>query len=96
MRHNKLPAESDGKTVRLSCAPGISVASATYGGNCGAPQGNATYDVASSCYGKVDCQYTVSPNGWAIPLVVVTKTLPFRTLPVEISDAAQRTIGEKR
>ena len=62
MRHNKLPAESDGKTVRLSCAPGISVASATYGGNCGAPQGNATYDVASSCYGKVDCQYTVDPN----------------------------------
>jgi hypothetical protein len=62
MRHNKLPAESDGKTVRLSCAPGISVASATYGGNCGAPQGNATYDVASSCNGTVDCNYTVDTN----------------------------------
>jgi hypothetical protein len=61
MRYNKLPAESDGKVVRLSCA-GISVASATYGGNCGAPQGNATYDVALSCNEKVDCKYTVDTS----------------------------------
>lgn len=38
---------------------GISVAAATYGSNCGAPQGNATQDIASSCDGKMTCEYPV-------------------------------------
>jgi hypothetical protein len=37
----------------------ISVISATYGGNCGAPQGNATQDIAAICNGKADCAYPV-------------------------------------
>jgi hypothetical protein len=37
----------------------LSVASATYGGNCGAAQGNATSDLASSCDGKTNCAYKV-------------------------------------
>jgi uncharacterized repeat protein (TIGR01451 family) len=37
----------------------IQVQSATYGGNCGAPQGNATWSVAPSCNGLASCDYTV-------------------------------------
>jgi hypothetical protein len=35
------------------------VATATYGRNCKAPQGNATRDVAESCDGKSDCAYKI-------------------------------------
>jgi hypothetical protein len=38
---------------------GISVATATYGGNCGAARGNATPDLTSSCNGKNECAYPV-------------------------------------
>jgi len=38
---------------------GISVVSATYGGNCGAPGGNATQDVVASCNGRTECSYSV-------------------------------------
>jgi hypothetical protein len=38
---------------------GISVTSATYGGNCGAPHGNATLNIGASCNGKTECAYTV-------------------------------------
>ncbi len=38
---------------------GLNIRSATYGGNCGAAQGNVTKDLASSCNGKTDCAYKV-------------------------------------
>jgi hypothetical protein len=47
-------------TSLKSANQGISITSATYGGNCGAPTGNATWDVAASCNGKTDCTYTIS------------------------------------
>ena len=47
-----------------SCTPSssaaIGVLSATYGGNCGVPQGNATFDVAASCNGLSDCNYFIT------------------------------------
>ena len=38
---------------------GLSVVSATYGGNCGAPFGNVTSPLRKSCDGKVYCDYAV-------------------------------------
>ena len=38
----------------------IGVASATYGGSCKAPKGNATQAVQAACNGKSSCQYTVN------------------------------------
>ncbi len=35
----------------------IRVVSGTYGGNCGAPHGNATPDLARQCDGKTICRY---------------------------------------
>jgi hypothetical protein len=72
MQHAKLAGEATSKVVTLSCArdtgaeaekrhsEGLDIRSATYGGNCGAPRGNATQDVATSCGGKADCTYSVS------------------------------------
>jgi hypothetical protein len=37
----------------------IQVQAATYGGNCGAPHGNATWSVAPSCDYTTSCDYTV-------------------------------------
>ena len=38
---------------------GLDVISATYGGNCNAPRGNATQDVKLNCDGKATCAYVV-------------------------------------
>ena len=38
----------------------ITVVAATYGGNCGAPPGNATAHVADECRGKSACRYRVN------------------------------------
>jgi hypothetical protein len=40
-------------------AAGISVASATYGANCGAVRGNVTWAVGDACNGKSECAYKV-------------------------------------
>jgi peptidoglycan/LPS O-acetylase OafA/YrhL len=40
----------------------IHVLSATYGGNCGAPPGNATSDAQMACDGEQKCTYTVDVN----------------------------------
>ena len=37
----------------------ISVISATYGGDCGAHEGNATASLAKTCNGKFVCEYTI-------------------------------------
>ena len=70
----QVPAEAGfGRILSLSCAPaatkpsnaatvpssGLYIRSATYGANCGAAAGNATQDVASSCNGKTQCDYSV-------------------------------------
>jgi hypothetical protein len=65
-----LPAEAGlGSVLDLSCEPtapapssGLNIRSATYGGNCGAAQGNTTSHLASSCNGKEDCIYNVDVN----------------------------------
>ena len=46
-------------TVVPPFSPGISVASATYGANCGAVRGNATRAVGDDCDGKSECAYKV-------------------------------------
>jgi hypothetical protein len=61
---NAAPSQQAPTTARpasaaASSAPGIGVLSATYGGNCGAPTGNATAAVASACGGRATCNYTV-------------------------------------
>ena len=38
---------------------GVSLISATYGGNCGARRGNATQALLTACNGKASCDYTV-------------------------------------
>src|SRR4051794_32295459 len=38
---------------------GLNIRTATYGGSCGAPSGNATKDLGSSCNGRADCNYVV-------------------------------------
>jgi hypothetical protein len=43
----------------ITCQSTIQVTSATYGANCGAPAGNATSSVGSSCNGQASCAYTV-------------------------------------
>lgn len=39
---------------------GISVVSATYGGNCGVAKGNVTRQLADSCNGQTFCAYTIN------------------------------------
>ena len=41
---------------------GISVATATYGRNCDAPQGNATRDVEENCGGKSYCEHKIQSD----------------------------------
>jgi tetratricopeptide (TPR) repeat protein len=65
----ELSAEAGlGSQLQLSCATapkaepvksGLDIRTATYGGNCGAPSGNATRDLVNSCSGRVDCEYIV-------------------------------------
>jgi hypothetical protein len=63
-----IAAEAAGKAVELDCytrsepTSGLNIRSATYGGNCGAAQGNATRELASSCNGKTDCAHKVDVN----------------------------------
>jgi hypothetical protein len=40
-------------------AAGIRVQSATYGGSCGVPVGNATAAVRNACAGRANCEYAV-------------------------------------
>lgn len=57
------------KSVTLSCeapapapappAKGVQIHAATYGGNCGAPRGNASAAVAAACNGKDSCPWVV-------------------------------------
>ncbi len=64
------PEAGYGKTVHLHCegaaplstAAGgpIHVLEATYGGNCGAQQGNATAHIRRACEGRTACRYHVS------------------------------------
>jgi peptidoglycan/LPS O-acetylase OafA/YrhL len=49
-------------SAAASSARGIGILSATYGGNCGAPAGNATEAVASACGGTASCNYAVDVN----------------------------------
>lgn len=37
----------------------VDVLEGTYGGNCGAPRGNVTSDLAAACTGQIDCRYVV-------------------------------------
>jgi hypothetical protein len=70
--HKQLPAEAGLKSqLQLSCTPeaeqvtapvvesGLNIRTATYGASCGVPSGNVTRDVANSCNGRADCNYTV-------------------------------------
>lgn len=52
------------QTVAVDSQPDgtIHVLSATYGGNCGAPPGNATGDAQMACDGEQKCTYTVDVN----------------------------------
>jgi hypothetical protein len=52
----------------------ISINAATYGGNCGAPHGNATNDVTLICDGETDCAYTVDVRNLGDPAPKCSKT----------------------
>jgi hypothetical protein len=54
-RRNLTAAQAD---VRKRC-DNVQVISATYGGNCSAPQGNVTKLLAAACDGKESCSYRV-------------------------------------
>jgi len=49
--------------------PELSVVSATYGANCGAPAGNATAPVRAACDGQSACTYRVDVRHLGDPLV---------------------------
>lgn len=64
------PEAGYGAFVRMMCDetrrrapanPGalVEVVSATHGGNCAAPRGNETADLARACSGKPECQYRI-------------------------------------
>jgi peptidoglycan/LPS O-acetylase OafA/YrhL len=53
------PASTRPASAAASSARGIGIVSATYGGNCGAPAGNATEAVVSACGGTASCNYAV-------------------------------------
>jgi len=53
--------------------PGIQVVAATYGGNCKAPQGNATTHLQQSCGGKQLCTYPVDYKVIGDPVVGCNK-----------------------
>ncbi|TKC78959.1 hypothetical protein FAZ69_31460 [Trinickia terrae] len=50
----------------------IRIVSGTYGGNCGAPQSNATRDLARRCDGRMTCRYVVDQPP-AVPLQAACK-----------------------
>ena len=62
-RTTTVPDAENGKIVQFGCAPPlgstsepISIISATYGADCGAPQGNADYVLATLCDDKSRCE----------------------------------------
>jgi len=55
----RLARGEDGERLVLSCGDVIDVRAATYGDNCGAPEGNATEHLAEACAGKRRCRYVV-------------------------------------
>lgn len=57
---------------------GVSVESATYGGNCGVAKGNVTTHIAEQCNGKSRCQYTVDHKVIGDPAFGCAKTYVVR------------------
>jgi hypothetical protein len=59
-------AEATGKLVFLECVsppgPGIRVERASYGHNCMAPEGNATWSVGPACNAEAMCSYDVKTS----------------------------------
>jgi len=51
----------------------IQIQFATYGGNCGAPQGNVTSHIAQVCNGRMDCRYTIDYQVIGDPVVGCAK-----------------------
>lgn len=52
----------------------VDVLEGTYGGNCGAPRGNVTPDLAASCTGQVDCRYVVQVSRLGDPAAGCAKS----------------------
>jgi peptidoglycan/LPS O-acetylase OafA/YrhL len=50
---------SDSNDQMIASSTGIVVRLASYGANCGAPEGNVTRNVREACGGKADCSYVV-------------------------------------
>jgi len=50
------------------------IVSATYGLNCGAPRGNATWHIAEACDGTSNCNYPIDVNALGDPSVGCPKT----------------------
>jgi hypothetical protein len=48
-----------GAGTAVDLANRLTVQSATYGGNCGAPSGNATSHIGAACNGRTSCDYTI-------------------------------------
>ena len=77
-----LPPEASGGTITLTCEQGqasttIRVKSATYGGNCGAPRGNATRELETQCNGRESCNYMIDHRAIGDPVVGCKKTYKY-------------------
>ncbi|MBI5322259.1 hypothetical protein [Bradyrhizobium sp.] len=53
------PVAKDSRSAPRRTEAGVVVTSATYGGNCGAPRGNATRQLAQACNGRTSCDYLI-------------------------------------
>ena len=53
------PAAKASRSAPRRTEAGMVVTSATYGGNCGAPRGNATGQLARVCNGRTSCDYVI-------------------------------------
>eukprot|EP00486_Rosalina_sp_Unknown_P008060 CAMPEP_0201591978 /NCGR_PEP_ID=MMETSP0190_2-20130828/189996_1 /ASSEMBLY_ACC=CAM_ASM_000263 /TAXON_ID=37353 /ORGANISM="Rosalina sp." /LENGTH=324 /DNA_ID=CAMNT_0048050535 /DNA_START=93 /DNA_END=1067 /DNA_ORIENTATION=- len=69
--------EADGDTVSMTCKHGINGIAAIYGANCrtGSDIGGERQDgpMMNECYGKTDCDFTVSASEFGDPCVGVVK-----------------------
>ena len=72
------PQPDRGKGARSTSSPAatashVTVTSATYGGNCGAPSGNVTRHLAQACNGKAHCDYVIDYQIIGDPKVMCSK-----------------------
>ena len=69
----KVEAPSTPRRPKAAAPAGLVVASATYGGNCGAPAGNMTRRLAAACNGRSACDYVIDYRVIGDPVFLCAK-----------------------